>query len=358
MECGVPWAVAELPILLLFAVLNFHLQNTSVHGVNAFYSTPTEYARAKLSYPVTWPSVNGSDGFPYADGPHSYWSGFFTSRPALKGYVRACSAQFQALKQLQVWSGGAEDMSASNPLYLLERALGVAQHHDAVAGTEQQHVAFNYALRLAQGRTAADALVASSFANLTGFADAPFLTCDLANATICAPLESGTVTTAVGLYNSQAQRKGALPVRIPVGLPPGVASYAVTSPDGTTPVQAQIVPASPADEELRVDYYNASASPVAWLVWQADVPAAGFAVYFVTPVASADTAPHTAISTLSTLGAADTVLANGVLTLTISAATGMLSKYSNAMTNVKTMLSQEWCWYNASAGNNVEDSQV
>ena len=148
-----------------FAALTFHLQNTSLHGVNAFYSTPTEYARAKLSYPVTWPSVNGSDGFPYADGPHSYWAGFFTSRPALKGYVRACSAQFQALKQLQVWSGGAEDMSASNPLYLLERALGVAQHHDAVAGTEQQHVAFNYALRLAQGRAAADALVASSFAN-------------------------------------------------------------------------------------------------------------------------------------------------------------------------------------------------
>ena len=132
----------------------------------------------------------------------------------------------------------------------------------------------------------------------------------------------------------------------------------MTSPDGTTPVQAQIVPTSPSDEELRVDYYNASASPVAWLVWQADVPAAGLAVYFVTPVASANNAPHTAISTLSTLGAADAVLANGVLTLTISAETGMLSEYSNSLTNVNAMLSQEWCWYNASAGNNVEDSQV
>ena len=78
------------------------LQNTSLHGVNLFYSTPTEYTRAKLSYPITWPSVIGSDGFPYADGPHAYWSGFFTSRPALKGYVRACSAYFQSMKQLQV----------------------------------------------------------------------------------------------------------------------------------------------------------------------------------------------------------------------------------------------------------------
>ena len=72
--------------------------------MNAFYSTPTEYTRAKLSYPEAWPSVNGSDGFPYADGPHAYWAGFFSSRAALQGYVRSCSSQFQALKQLQVGS--------------------------------------------------------------------------------------------------------------------------------------------------------------------------------------------------------------------------------------------------------------
>ena len=29
--------------------------------------------------------------------------------------------------------------------------MGVAQHHDAVTGTEQQHVAFDYAKRLAIG---------------------------------------------------------------------------------------------------------------------------------------------------------------------------------------------------------------
>ena len=30
-------------------------------------------------------------------------------------------------------------------------AMGVVQHHDAVSGTEKQHVADDYALRLAQG---------------------------------------------------------------------------------------------------------------------------------------------------------------------------------------------------------------
>jgi hypothetical protein len=36
---------------------------------------------------------------------------------------------------------------------LLAKALGVAQHHDAVAGTEKQHVADDYAKRLSIGTT-------------------------------------------------------------------------------------------------------------------------------------------------------------------------------------------------------------
>lgn len=28
------------------------------------------------------------DFFPYADGPHQFWTGYFTSRPALKRYER------------------------------------------------------------------------------------------------------------------------------------------------------------------------------------------------------------------------------------------------------------------------------
>ena len=35
----------------------------------------------------------------------------------------------------------------------LRRAVGVAQHHDAVSGTSKQHVADDYAKRLAIGAT-------------------------------------------------------------------------------------------------------------------------------------------------------------------------------------------------------------
>lgn len=33
--------------------------------------------------------------FRYADHPNAYWTGYFTSRPALKGYVRVMSGYYQ-----------------------------------------------------------------------------------------------------------------------------------------------------------------------------------------------------------------------------------------------------------------------
>ena len=43
-------------------------------------------------------------------------------------------------------------MNTSTPSSLtLRDAMGVAQHHDAVSGTEKQHVAYDYAKRLAIG---------------------------------------------------------------------------------------------------------------------------------------------------------------------------------------------------------------
>lgn len=43
----------------------------------------------------------------------------------------------------------------SPQLEQLVEAMGVLQHHDAVSGTEKQHVADDYAERLSQGTAAA-----------------------------------------------------------------------------------------------------------------------------------------------------------------------------------------------------------
>ena len=48
-------------------------------------------------------------------------------------------------------------------LSLLREAVAVAQHHDAVSGTEKQHVANDYARRLNQGVTECHKIIASYF---------------------------------------------------------------------------------------------------------------------------------------------------------------------------------------------------
>jgi hypothetical protein len=65
--------------------------NAADTGVSATYSTPARYLAAKRaeSPPGGWPLTDGSDLFPYADGPHMFWTGYFTSRPALKRQVGA-----------------------------------------------------------------------------------------------------------------------------------------------------------------------------------------------------------------------------------------------------------------------------
>ena len=56
----------------------------------------------------------------------------------------------QVCKQLELINGsgnGKTDPTSDT----LRRAMGVAQHHDAVSGTSKQHVADDYAKRLAIG---------------------------------------------------------------------------------------------------------------------------------------------------------------------------------------------------------------
>lgn len=94
---------------------------TAQHGINLFYSSPEDYVAARLST-TSLPS-RSADIMPYASGPHSYWTGYFTSRPGLKGYVRDTSGYLQACRQLQAWIGGTAALNGTaDPLFLLDAA--------------------------------------------------------------------------------------------------------------------------------------------------------------------------------------------------------------------------------------------
>ncbi|KAK8617187.1 hypothetical protein V6N13_117153 [Hibiscus sabdariffa] len=108
-----------------------YLESLKDGRVNALYSTPSIYTDAK-----------------YADKPYAYWTGYFTSRPAFEGYVRVRSAYYLAARQLEFFKG----RSTSGPnIDALADALTITQHHDVVSGTQRQHVADDYALRLSIG---------------------------------------------------------------------------------------------------------------------------------------------------------------------------------------------------------------
>lgn len=67
--------------------LCLYLQQKNGSNVNVLYSTPTCYLQSLNKADKTW-TTKQDDFFPYAHRPHSFWTGYFTSRPTLKGMVR------------------------------------------------------------------------------------------------------------------------------------------------------------------------------------------------------------------------------------------------------------------------------
>ena len=113
-------------------------KQASGSNVNVIYSTPSCYLEALKNSGYTFPTKS-DDFFPYASDPNTYWTGFFTSRPTFKGYVRQTNNFLQTSKQLAALSGASRDTIES-----LSEVNGVLQHHDAVTGTEKQHVTDDY----------------------------------------------------------------------------------------------------------------------------------------------------------------------------------------------------------------------
>ncbi|CAF3620466.1 unnamed protein product [Rotaria sp. Silwood1] len=121
-----------------------NLENGS--NVNVFYSTPSCYLYALNKAEKKWISKS-DDFFPYASIPFTYWTGYFTSRPALKRYERYTNNILQVTRQLN----GFSQTNLRNNIFDLSEAMGIVQHHDAISGTEKQHVANDYAQRLSDG---------------------------------------------------------------------------------------------------------------------------------------------------------------------------------------------------------------
>jgi hypothetical protein len=176
--------------------------------INLFYSSPEDYVSALHAANVTLP-VKDDDFFPYADDPHSYWTGYFTSRATLKKYVRDQGARVKAMSNLFSHLALSDKLnSTATALYTQQlnnyrAVMGVVQHHDAVSGTERQAVTYDYAQRLSKAEhnaTMFGEMVSSIVTNKTG-ETYYFTQCPLLNETFCSFTELMPNNVALAVLN-------------------------------------------------------------------------------------------------------------------------------------------------------------
>nr|XP_035141180.2 lysosomal alpha-mannosidase isoform X5 [Callithrix jacchus] len=244
-------------------------QQAKGSSVHVLYSTPACYLWELNKANLTW-SVKHDDFFPYADGPHQFWTGYFSSRPALKRYERLSYNFLQVCNQLEALVGPAANVGpyGSGESAPLNEAMAVLQHHDAVSGTSRQHVADDYARQLAAGWGPCEVLLSNALARLRGFKE-HFTFCRQLNISIC-PLSQTAARFLVTIYNPLGRKVNWM-VRLPVS--EGV--FVVKDPNGrTVPSDMVIFPSS-----------DRQAHPPE-LLFSASLPALGFSTYSVAQVPS------------------------------------------------------------------------
>ncbi|CAI2381798.1 unnamed protein product [Moneuplotes crassus] len=128
--------------------------NERYEDVELFYSTPNEYLEAIHEADIEWPTKY-DDLFPYSDGDDAYWTGYFTSRANIKGYVREVSRDLLSQAPFLAVDNMLNTPESYNKFEDLFNQMGVLQHHDGVSGTEKQHVADDYVKNLHKVHTAA-----------------------------------------------------------------------------------------------------------------------------------------------------------------------------------------------------------
>ncbi|KAK1433974.1 hypothetical protein QVD17_10892 [Tagetes erecta] len=319
--------------------------------VNALYSTPSIYTDAKYAETNSWP-LKENDYFPYASDINAYWTGYFTSRAALKGYVRTLSGYYLAARQLEVMKG--RNKTGSTTDYLGD-ALGIAQHHDAVSGTSQQHVANDYAKRLSIGHKEAEVVVAESIACMVSpkpgcsSSATNFHQCPLLNISYCpsteADLSSGKKLVVV-VYNSLGWKRSDV-IRLPV-VSENIAVYDSSGKQ----VESQLLPVvkeSISDRSYYATAYTGkspSSTPKYWLAFTASVPPLGFSTYAISSTNKpASNFVKEAFYKQTETGKDDIEIGTGNLKLIYSGTDGKLSQYVNSQSSIKASLKQSYSFY-------------
>ncbi|CAH1119882.1 unnamed protein product [Phaedon cochleariae] len=327
----------NLDKLILYA----NQRQTNGSRYNLIYSTPSCYIKAihdQSQGKSSW-KIKRDDFFPYASDPHAFWTGFYTSRPTIKRFERVGNNFLQVCKQLYALTD--LDPIDRVDLNALREAMGVMQHHDAITGTEKEHVAHDYARILANGIDECSWITATALSKIVAPKEdidveeepapaIPFISCPLLNVSQCEFTESNE-NFVVTAYNPLSRFVSNF-IRFPVV----GKSYTVTGPDGKQ-LDTQIIPIS--DGILRIPGRSSSATNE--LIFEAsDLPPLGFKSYFVQQV-SDNEIPEAESVRKYKFGEAE---------FQINSKTGLITKIT--MNDVSLDFAQEFLYYKGFVGDN------
>ncbi|KAJ4714169.1 Alpha-mannosidase [Melia azedarach] len=333
--------------------------------VNALYSTPSLYTDAKNAANGSWP-LKTLDYFPYADRPNAYWTGFFTSRPALKKYVRMLSGYYLAARQLEFLAG---KQSSGPTTFALGDALGIAQHHDAVTGTAKQHTTDDYAKRLAIGASEAEVVVSTALSCLAGNKSGdqcgkPAIMlgqCPLLNISYCPPTEKAIPegkNLVIVAYNPLGWNRTDI-IRIPVN----DANLVVQDSSGNT-IDAQYMTLDNVTSNLRNFYTEAyleqssNQVPQYWLLFSASVPPLGWNTYFISKAAG-KVKRRKGLLLAADSPQNDTIeVGPGNLKMSFSRTTGQLKQMYNSRIGLDVPVQQSFLWYGSMVGSQSSGAYI
>ncbi|KAL1529061.1 hypothetical protein AB1Y20_000024 [Prymnesium parvum] len=342
--------------------------------VNAFYSTPSIYTDWKKKWNGSY-QVRTDDIFPLGDNPHNYWSGYFTSRPALKRQVRFATNLLMSARQLEVVTNttAAEvnmptvkrsPVVGTSWTDSLEGTVGVATHHDGMSGTERQDVTDDYEQRISESSFEVEAGLSLAFSKLLGVPADTIAHCncnvgaDCLNMTVCAA-STGKTSFTVAAWNPMAHALSEI-ARVPVT----GSQWVVTDAQGNV-VPSQVVAIDERTKSLPLLYlnsYNMDAAQIAAarkelaneadhvLIFNMPLPPVGLNV-FLAKASAAPNAPRAQVARRLVEQGDDPIdVSSSTYQLTFDSATGMLSRITNKKTGAATDLSISWGWYNSSVG--------
>ena len=131
-----------------------YLNSNKTYNATVMYSNFYDYILDIHSLNLTWP-VEAAEFFGYQKSPHTWRSGMYTSSAKLKLYIRTQANILRCAEQFYTWAKqlnlNINYQQAMNNITKFRRAEGVAQHHDAITGTEKQFVTNDYMEMLGNG---------------------------------------------------------------------------------------------------------------------------------------------------------------------------------------------------------------